>query len=134
MVVVSQLLGDLLYTFFAIHFHGAFLQTSISKNGDLYRAYTLDDNFIDRNKFSGLSCDGPTGRYPVWNHVVSSCQLRCKSVAISTSDILKPPFGIKPNRSSVLVVPIERCSVNSAKAIGVKAIAGSANRILARDM
>jgi hypothetical protein len=32
------------------------------------------------------------------------------------------------------VVPIRRCSVNSAKAIGVKAIAGSANRILARDL
>jgi hypothetical protein len=68
------------------------------------------------------------------DHVVSLWQFKCKGVAISILDILKPPFGIRQNRSSVLVVPIRRCSVNSAKAIGVKAIAGSANRILARDL
>ena len=55
-------------------------------------------------------------------------------MAINILDILKPSFGIRQNQSSVLVVPIRRRSVNSAKALGVNAIAGSANRILARDL
>ena len=55
-------------------------------------------------------------------------------MAINILDILKPPFGIRQNWSFVLVVPIRRRSVNSAKALGVNAIAGSANRILARDL
>jgi hypothetical protein len=57
-VVANQLLGDLFYSFFAIHLHGAFSQTSTFGNGDLYREYILDDNFIDCNEFRGYYATG----------------------------------------------------------------------------